>query len=348
MKSQSCLYTFALAVLVAISGFTSVTQAQDARTDATMAYNGAIELAQQREFLDAIEMYREALELASAPECEDCSDIVERVEGQLPRVYFSRAGAAFEEFRSQRSPEIADQAIAYFEEAAAAGEEFGDQQVSERSRAVIPQIYYNKSLVEYNAEDYEAAHQSLDRAIELNANYLLPYYQKALVLNAQGAPVNEVLEWLDRAIEVGERTGDSQNVARAKSRAADELIYEAVQSINEESFGQAQQYLTRAESYEPQNPTLHYRFAELHNNRGQYSQAVERANQALELESGGVADRAKIYFELGVAYKGLEQQSNACSAFEDAAYGDFRDPALHELEYELECEGYAAAGSRRR
>jgi len=348
MKSKSCFYTFALAVIVAISGFTTEIRAQDARTDATMAYNGAIEMAQQGEYLDAIEMYREALELASAPGCEDCSDIVERVEGQLPRVYFSRAGAAFEEFRSQRDPQLAEQAIQLFEESAEAAEEFGDQQVSERSRAVIPQIFYNKSLVEYSAENYEAANQSLDRAIELNANYLLPYYQKALVLNAQGASVDAMLEWLDRAIEVGERTGDTQNVARARERAAEELIYEGVQSLNEESFGQAQQYLTRAEEYQPNNPVLHYRFAELHNNRGQYSQAVERANRALELESGGVADRAKIYFELGVAYKGLEQQSNACSAFEDAAYGDFRDPALHELEYELECEGYAAAGSRRR
>jgi tetratricopeptide (TPR) repeat protein len=59
--------------------------------------------------------------------------------------------------------------------------------VSERSSAVIPQVYYNKSLVEYNMEDYSAAIESLDRAIELNANYTLAYYQKAIVLNNSGA-----------------------------------------------------------------------------------------------------------------------------------------------------------------
>jgi hypothetical protein len=53
---------------------------------------------------------------------------------------------------------------------------------------------------------------------------------------------------------------------------------------------------------------------------------------------------AKIYFELGMAYKGLGQKENACSAFENARYGDFTDPANHELQFELKCEGHTPTG----
>ncbi len=344
MKSLRSVFTFALVALFATTAYAlgSENEEQDTRTEAVMAYNNAQELVSSNNHLDAIEMYREALDLARSADCEDCGDIVDRIESEVPRVYFSRASAAFQRFRNERSVEAAEESIEFFQEAAEAGQEFGDAQVSERSTAVIPQIYYNKSLVEYNMDNHSAAIASLDRAIELNANYTLAYYQKAIVLNNSGAALEEVLEWFDNAIEVGQRVGDNENVERAQRRAGGELVYQAVQRIDEARMADALRMLNRAEQYVPNSVDLHYRYAEVYNDRGNFNSAIEHANRALELETGGVTDRAKIYFELGIAYKALEQIEQACSAFENAAYGSFRDPALHELEYELECEGYAS------
>lgn len=312
-----------------------------------MAFNNAREMAENRNFVDAIELYRESLELSGSADCENCEDIVERIESQIPRVYFTRASDAFQTFRQDQSPEAADQAIEYFQDAREAGEEFGDDEVRDRSEAVIPSIHYNKSLVQYQQEDYEGAIESLDRAIELNENYTLAYYQKAIVLNNSDSDLDEVMEWFDTAIEVGEQVGDNENVQRAQRRAGEELVYQAVQRKDEERYGEALQLLERAETYVPDNVDLHYRYAEVYNNRGNYDSAIEHANRALELESGSVTERAKIYYELGLAYKGQENVDQACNAFEEAAYGDFRDPAHHEMEYELECEGFAAAENSR-
>lgn len=329
--------------LFLMSATMEVLTAQDARREATMAYNNARELVSGNDFLNGIEMYREALQLAESSSCEDCGDIAELVRNQLPRVYFSRAANGFEQFRSNRSDvSLADEAAELFLEAAEAGEEYGDEQVAQRSRAVIPQIYYNKSLAQYQQEDHAGALESLDRAIELNGNYTLAYYQRGIVLVNSDASLNESIAAFDEAIEVGERVGDSQNVNRARERAGEELLYQGTQRISDNQMGQALGLLNRAREYIPESADLYYRFAEVHNNRQEYQQAIESANTALEYESGGVTAQAKIYFELGMAYKGLEQVGNACSAFEDAAYGDFRDPAMHELEYELECEGYAS------
>lgn len=342
MKVFSSILPFTLFTLLVVTGVPAEATAQEERREATVAYNNARELAGNNEFLQAIQLYREALSIAQSPGCEDCGDIADLVEGQLPRVYFSRATTAFQEFRSNRSVEAANRAIDYFSEAAEAGEEFGDGQVSQRARAVIPQIHYNKSLVQYQQGNHAAALESLDRAIELNANYTLAYYQRGIVLVNSDASLDETISAFDQAIEVGERVGDSENVNRARNRAGGEMLYRAVQHIEANRQGQAVQLLHRAQNYIPQSADLHYRLAEVYNNRGEYERAIEHASRALELETGGVTARAKIYFELGMSYKALEQIGNACSAFEDAAYGEFRDPAMHELEHELECDGFTS------
>jgi len=342
MKQLRTYFSTLVFTLFLVSVVAEDLSAQEARREATMAYNNARELVSDNQFNEGIELYREALSVSQSPACEDCGDITELVRGQLPRVYFARASNAFQQFRNQQSTSAADRAIEYFNEASEVGSEFGDDQVAQRSRAVIPQIYYNKSLLQYRQEDFSGALQSLERAVELNSNYTLAYYQKGIVLVNSDASLDETIAAFDQAIEVGQRVGDQENVNRARNRAGAELLYRAVEHIEGNRMGQALQMLNRAQNYTPNSANMHYRFAEVHNNRGDYNRAIEHANRALEYETGGVTDRAKIYFELGMAYKALDQVSNACGAFEDAAYGDFRGPAMHELEHELECEGYAS------
>ncbi len=340
MKNVSRIFSKAAALLLIVSAMPMEANAQEARAEAVMLYNDARELAGGQQFLDAIEMYREAYEIASSDECEDCEDIVDLIEQQLPRVYLSRASNVFQEARSGRNLDAADRSIQYFEEAAAAGDEFGDNQVSSQSRHVIPQIHYFKSVIQFQQERFEDALSSLDRAIELNENYALAYYQRAIVLNNMDRPLDEVIDAFDRAIEVGQQVGDTENVNRSQRRAGAELVYRAAQLIEQENYNDALVRLEQAERYTPNNKDVHYRFAEALNFIGEHRRAIEYANRSLELEDGGVTDRAKIYFELGIAYKGLEMIDEACAAYENAAYGEFRDPALHTMEYELECPGF--------
>jgi len=349
MNSVSQILTCTALFLIAMLSSANILQAQEARTKATRAYNNALELAQNQNFLDAIDMYKEALEMASASICEDCADLAEMANNQIPRVYYSRATHAFQQFKNDKSVESINNTIEYFHEAQEAGEEYGDDQVRDRSRSVLPQLNYQKSLVQYKNENYEGALESLDRAIELNSNYTLAYYQKGIVLNKSNTVgLEEVLEAFDKAIEVGERVGDSENVARSKRRARAELLYHGVQQMDNNQRTQALELLHRAEEYEPENVDVNYRLAQVYNERGNWQEAEKYANRSLEYESGGVADRAKIYFELGLAYQGQGSgtKQQACNAFENAAYGDFKDPALHKLEYELECEGYASANGQ--
>lgn len=336
-----------LVSLFAICTFTLVAadqiQAQDdARAEAIQLYNQAQELAGSGNFSDAIDLFRDALNVARE---NDIDDIVTLVEENLPKVARSRASSAYRTYQSERTRESATQALRYFTEAKEIAEEFGDEEVAQQATAAIPQLHYIRSIIEFRNDNHEAAMEDLDTAIEMNANYAVAYYQKGVVAKSMNPEdVDGFMQWYDRAIEVAERVNDNRTLNNAREGAAEELIYRAVSLKDERRYDRAIELLNRAFNYQPESADAHYRLAEVYNLRGNWDQALQHASRALELESGGVTDKAKIYFELGTAYKGQGNKENACNAFENARYGDFTDPANHELQFELKCEGHTPTG----
>lgn len=344
MKSYSHILSVLIALTMVIGITHSANAQDDMRGEAVTLYNEAQDLAEANQLEDAIETYRAALDLANENELEDIS---ERITRQLPRVYYSRASNAFQQYQEERTIEAADNAIELFNDAREAGEEFNDDQVVQQTTRALPQLHYLKSTIQFKNEDYDAAMASLDEALELNPNYPTAHYQRAVVYKQQNPEdIDQALEHYDRAIELAQEANDTRTLNNARSSAVEELIYRAVNLKDESNYSRAIELLEKVEQYDPQNSDAHYRLAEISNLRGNFDSAIEHSNQALELESGGVTDRAKIYFELGTAYKGLGQKNNACEAFENANYGDFSEPASHELQFELECEGYRASGRR--
>lgn len=343
MKSYSIIFPILLFFSLAMGiSQNAVAQDEEVRGEAITLYNQAQELAGGNEFQAAIDTYRDALQIASENNLEDIS---ERIRGRLARVYYSRASRAFQRFQQQKNLEAVNEAIRHFESAQGAGEEFNDEQVVQQTTRALPQLHYLKSTIQFRAENYNAAMESLDTALELNPNYATAYYQRAIVHKNQNPEnIDQTMAYYDRAIEIAQQTGDSRTLSNARTGAAEELVYRANNLKEENRYSRATELLNRVDNYDSQNSDAQYRLAEVHNLRGNYQTAIQHANRALEYESGGVTDKAKIYFELGIAYKALEQQGNACSAFENANYGEFSDPATHELQFELECEGYSSTG----
>jgi len=340
MKSYSKILP-ALFLFAMILGFTQQVTAQDeARGEAVTLYNQAQELAGSGELEDAIATYRDALDIADSNELQDISD---RIRTNLARVYYTRASRAFQQFQQQKSVEAVNTAIEYFEEAQDAGEEFDDEQVVQQTTRAIPQLHYLKSTIHFRNDNLAAAMASLDTAIELNPNYPTALYQRAVVHKKQNPnQTDQTFEYYDQAIEMAERIGDNRTLNNARTGAASELIFRANNLKDNDNYSRAVELLNRVSQYDSENADAHYRLAEVHNLQGNYTNAIQHANQALEFETGGVTEKAKIYYELGTAYKALEQTGNACSAFENANYGEFSGPASHEMEFVLECEGYSS------
>lgn len=345
MKSINKI-TSILAASLLIFGMAEISIAQeDNRAEAIQLYNDAQELAGGGEFDGSIELYREALGIARESQLDD---IIELIEESLPRIYHQRAANAYRGYQNERTIESANRALDYFKESKDAAEEFGDQQSAQRAENAIPQLYYLRSVLEFRADNYETAIEDLDTAIELNPDYAQAYYQRAIVMKRiDEENIEGFLDWFDQAIEIAERTNQNQVLNNARNGARDELIYRAVNLAEERNFTRAVELLNRVEQYDADHYATYYRLAEISNERGNWSEAETHARRSLELHTGGVADKAKMYFELGTALKGQGEVEQACSAFEEARHGDFTEPANHELQFELKCEGHSPTSSNR-
>ncbi len=339
MKTQKILLLFSFTFVLLI-GVTQNSHAQEeARAQAVQLYNEAQELAGNSQFQDAIDVYRDALRIARENQFED---IIEFVEERLPRVYASRASNAFRDYQSQRTMESVNRAIEYFKLSEDAANEFNNTQIAQQAANAIPQLYYVRSILNFRQDNYDAAMEDLDTALELNPNYAAAYYQKGIVQKQINPDdVDAFIQWYDQAIALASQFNDNRTLQNATTGARDELIFRAVNLADQRRFNDAINLLNRVENYDPQSDEAQYRLAEISNERGNWGTAETHARRALEYHTGGVADKAKIYFELGTALKGQGNIEAACTAFENARYGNFTEPANHELQFELKCEGHA-------
>lgn len=315
------------------------------KTEAIQAYNAGLEAVTANNYEKAIASLNQALTIANqiGP---DGVDIKTRAENQIPTVYFRKASAQYKAFQKSKDVKDLNSAITAFQEVVTIGEKFNDTKVAPRAKGVIPQLYYTKSVIFYNNGEFTKADQAVDEAINKNSNYAVAYYQKAKILKKQSDTnddgiidnnVDQLLNWYDRAIQVGDATNQGDIADKAREAAHDELLAVGTRASEEGNVTYAIEMLTTALEYNSESPNIYYRLSEAYNKNSNAQKAVDNAQKALEYENGGKTDKAKIYFELGYAQQTLGNKSQACDAFTNALYGSFKSPAEHKMEFELKC-----------
>ncbi|MEX2363518.1 MAG: tetratricopeptide repeat protein, partial [Balneolaceae bacterium] len=277
------------------------------KTDAIQLYNAGLEEGKAGNYDAAISSFTQAITIAEQIG-GDGEDIKNRSERQIPAMYYQKAREAYATYQSERGVETLDQTIEAFKQASEVADEYDDQRIAPQAKGVIPQLYYQKSLLLYNEDDFEGSEEAVARALNLNSNYALAYYQQAKIYkkmndtNGNGIidqGIDELLNWYDQAITIGESTNKADVVSRARDSAHDELLALGTRAIENENIQEAVSLLDRALTYDEQSADAHYRLAEVYNKAGNPNDAISHAQQALEFENGGRTDRAKIYYELG-------------------------------------------------
>lgn len=326
-------FSFFSIVLVASASLVAQDQAA-----AITAYNEARELAQAKDYSAAIDKYSEAIEIASQLG-EGGEDIKNRSEKQIPKLYFTIAVDAFNEFRSGPSLEKLDATIELFIQSEEIGINFGDTDVQRKSSSVLAQLNYQKGLMLFKREMFVESVEALDEAIRINPNYAKAFYQKALV-HKKNSPedIDGIMGWYDQAIATAIRVNDSEVERLANQSAHGDLLFRGAKAIEAGNNTQALELLQSSLDYFSESSDSYYRLAEASNKLQRYNDAIQYSSQALGLETGGNTDKAKIYFELGLANQMLENKGEACSAFESASYGSFKQPSEYKMEFELKCK----------
>ena len=326
-------FSFFSIVLVASASLVAQDQAA-----AITAYNEARELAQAKDYSAAIDKYSEAIEIASQLG-EGGEDIKNRSEKQIPKLYFTIAVDAFNEFRSGPSLEKLDATIELFIQSEEIGINSGDTDVQRKSTSVLAQLNYQKGLMLFKREMFVESVEALDEAIRINPNYAKAFYQKALV-HKKNSPedVDGIMGWYDQAIATAIRVNDSEVERLANQSAHGDLLFRGAKAIEAGNNTQAIELLQSSLDYFSESSDSYYRLAEASNKLQRYNDAIQYSSQALGHETGGNTDKAKIYFELGLANQMLENKGEACSAFESSSYGSFKQPSEYKMEFELKCK----------
>ncbi len=328
----------ALLVALFVIGLAGEMNAQDRRS-IVKTYNKGLELKKSADYQQAISTFNQTME--SAKELgEEGQDIVSRCEQQLADTYFKIAVSDYKTIQNKQSVENFDTAIASFEKALEVANEYGSSQIQDRAEQIIPQLFYNKGVYGFKTKSYDMALKALNKAIERNPNYSNAYYQIALVKkNREGVAQSEVISAFEKALSIAQKESNSSVINESNKQLGGIYLSKGHDLVEKQSKVDAGiKAYNKALEYTPEKPQLYFRLAEAHNKKQNWSQAAEYAQKGLDLETGGKTDKAKYYFSLGNAYKGMGQKEDACSAFSNAAYGSFKSPAEHEMEYQLKCE----------
>lgn len=324
MKTFSKLFfSLSLAVLVQT---TAVAQTYE---DVVKGFNEGYQLVKDSKNAEAKAKFYEVIKLSTTVGAE-ADEIKKKAESQIPPLQYKIAADVYKK-------KDVPGAINAFKEAMEVSIKFKDAQIEKKSKDIIPKLYYTLGNSFFKQEKLDEALVNYKEAIALEPNYGKAFYQIGLVYKGKD-DLDSTLISFDKAIEIGLATNDRVAAREAEGSARDLLVFKGVKKIEAKRYDEAIALLNKAINYDSESADVFYRLAEANNKKSVFDLAIEYANKALKFEKGGKTDRAKVWFELGYAYKNKGNKSAACEAFEQAAFGQFKTVAEHEMQHELKCK----------
>jgi len=313
--------------------FTGISQTNN---DAISAYNEGAQLIKS-DPTGAIEAFNKCIKLCDAvgDEAEETRVLAET---QLPGLHYK---IAMESYKQKKIEE----AIEKFIETEEIAKKYNNSSIQAKASKVVPQLYMvlGNSLMKQNPQE---ALNNLDKAVELNPNLAKAHLSKGLVYKGLGDEVNMKAS-LSKTIEVGFARNDIKTANTAEQVLRTYYFNKAVKSLQAGNLTEAEAgfKLTEAEAgfkssveYGSENPTVYFQLGKIYNSKKEYDLAVKTLKRAEGFEKGGDVEKAGIFYEMGNAYVGLGNTSEACIAFRKALFGDYAEGAKYQIEEVLKCK----------
>ncbi len=222
-------------------------------------------------------------------------------------------------------------AYAAFEATIPLAEAAGDAEVVARSSKVLAQLDNANGTKAFKTENFEEALAQHQKGIEHMNDYVPNHYGKAKAL--------EKLDRWDEAVVLLQAVmgmGDRKSASAAEKTIRGHYIFLASSNLSDSpSKSNAQTALDSMDEMlgyvEPDADTYYYQ-AEANKILGNYTNAIELADQALDAHRGSRTDKAKIYFVKGEALMYSGSSAAAAEAFNNALFGNYKPLAQHYLD----------------
>jgi tetratricopeptide (TPR) repeat protein len=212
-----------------------------------------------------------------------------------------------------------DSAILAYKQTVAYCDKFEDKERKDKANSLIPKLYFFKGMDQLKAEDLNGAITSFDQALEYDPLFAKVHYNKGLAYKKKN-DIDNMKKSMDKAIETATSANDTTTAGKARDAMGNSLLSKANKSFTSKAYTQSIDYANQALSYNP-NLSNAYLFQSLSFNAlSKFDQAIDAANKGLALTAKPDA-QADFYFQLGAAYEGKKDNTNACASYKKVTTG---------------------------
>ena len=313
-----------MSIVVALIGITVVTSAQTLQ-EVTEAYNKGAELMAAKDLDGAIAELEKCVELAQKVG-DDAVELQVVAESALPGLYFQKAT----NFYTARDFQATLQAL---ETTVAAAEKYQSKDVKERAEKTIPQVYLALGNADYQAQKYEDAIKNYEQVIARDPNNAGAYYRKG-VCHQNLKDEAQMEESYKLAIEKGTAANDAQSVQGAKTALTRYFYNIGITARRAQKWDEAIVAFTKTLEADESYFDAYYALASCYNNKKSFDNAIAACEKALQIKTDGLDG---VYYELGTAYAGKNNNAKACEYFKKVGEGPFLAGAKYQIETALKC-----------
>ncbi len=315
--------------LLVFLGVTPVIYGQTTINDVKSSFNQAVQMEKINPEA-AISSYEKVIELADEVGGDEADQIKGQALTRIPKMHYEAAKkhAAAKDY--ENSIKMLDASIEGFNA-------IGDQRSASRSQGTILSIRNVQGASALNEGQYTEALGFYDDALQRDPNYTKGYLGKLLIYDKM-EDVDKMEEVAMMGLQVCDQEHDNRTAGDIKKVMRTHFFNDAQTAMAEKDYAKAESNLKSSIEYGNNNVIIHYQMGLAQKGQEKWSDAVQSFNEAIELETGGEEEKAKIYFELGGALQALGQNAQACAAFKNALFGEFKEAALYQIDNVLECD----------
>ena len=232
---------------------------------------------------------------------DEANDLKTKSQAQLPVLHYQVANALINQKKYE-------EAIPELEKAVELADLYNNNQVTkEKALKFLPQLLTGVASQKYKEKNLAVAIENFDEAIKYDANYSKAYLGKGKVFSDQSKE-KEMLENLNKAIEIAKQAADTKTSEKAQSYISEFYVNQGNINLSE---------------VDPEDID--------------YSPAIASFEKALESEKDA-NQIAAINYELGNGYFGIAEYTLACESFNKALVGPTAEKAQSKKEKVLGCE----------
>lgn len=321
-----------LLVGLLLMGFSSAINAQDLN-EAKRAIKKGDQEKRSENYEEAITAFDKCVQITSQLEGEEpeVAELKTIAEKKVTKSHLDYANDLLKE-------EKHDMALKHYQKTLELSEKYGQEDYGNKAKRNIPKVYYAKGRNHASEKKYEEAIELFNKAIEGDPDYAWAYIRKAQAYRGLQQP-DKMEEAVQKAVQIGEKNDQSSAVNTANKLAYRYFYNNGAKALKAKNYKDAIPQLEKANEYNGSS-TLHHYLAISYGQVGDFEKGVEYEKMVVEAKKGESSEEelAKYYYTMGTYYEQLGQKDNACDAYKNAVYGDYKENAEYKIKHTLKCQ----------